>query len=299
MRAWRPHAVACLTRLYPLASGCANLANHGWVQRLAGSPSGRSWARVPGGEVLASLDDYVGRAAFYVGDLDRKLTMVCRRLLRPGDTVLDIGANIGLVSLLASRLVGPQGRVHAFEPNPKMQDALTQMIQRNALGNVALHRFALGEQDGELELTIPQGNAGAASLVRTYGNLPSEHCKVPVHRLDDVLERVGLDAMRLVKIDVEGFEPEVFRGAPRLLSNQRADAILFEFNERGGGQPAEQPIFQLLMDAGYRFLAIPKSLFGVHARRFDVAGGEALPGHDVVACPAGERYEDIAARLGA
>jgi hypothetical protein len=74
---WRQMAVACVTRRYPLSSGCARLANHQWVHRAAGAGRGDVWAHVPGGQVLASLDDYIGRAAFFVGDLDRKITTLC------------------------------------------------------------------------------------------------------------------------------------------------------------------------------------------------------------------------------
>ena len=119
-----------------------------------------------GGTLLAPLDDYVGRAAYYVGDLDRKITWLCGQIVQPGDTVLDVGANIGLVTLWLSHLVGPQGRVHAFEPQPDLQDLLQQTLERNDTKNVSLHRFALGSQPGEMELCIPDGNASRPSLVR-------------------------------------------------------------------------------------------------------------------------------------
>ena len=103
----RAEAIAKVTRLYPFLSGCGSLANHRLIDRLAGKPKREAWAEVEGGRLLVSLDDYVGRSAFYVGDLDRKVSAVVDRFVRPGDTVLDIGANIGLVSLRVAKRVGP------------------------------------------------------------------------------------------------------------------------------------------------------------------------------------------------
>ncbi len=292
-------AVACVTRRYPLSSGCARLANHQWVHRAAGAGRGDVWAHVPGGQVLASLDDYIGRAAFFVGDLDRKITTLCRRIIRPGDTALDIGANIGLVTLLMSRLVGGAGRVHAFDPNPRMQTALSMMIERNGLANVSLHPFALGAEAGELELCIPQGNAGSASLVRRYEHLGFERCMVPVRTLSSVLDAAGVDKIRMIKIDVEGFEAEVLRGAESLLSRRVPDAVLFEFNVSTASSLREEPLFRLLDESGYGFFAIPASLFKTRVLRFDHRHGGALPGHDLLAAPRGPRYEELAVRLGA
>ena len=85
------------------------------------------------------LDDFAGRAAYYVGDLDRKLTGIMRRIVRPGDRVLDIGANLGIVTLPMAMAVGERGAVHAFEPNPVMQEHLERSLRRNGLNNVRLH----------------------------------------------------------------------------------------------------------------------------------------------------------------
>ena len=101
----RQALTAAVTRCYPFFSGCGSLANSGFIKLMSGAQGGKVWCRVPGGEVLADLDDYVGRSAFFVGDLDRKISWICKQIVREGDTVLDIGANIGMVAILLRVMV--------------------------------------------------------------------------------------------------------------------------------------------------------------------------------------------------
>ncbi len=284
--------VARLTRFYPLYSGCGSFANTPFIHRLAGQSAERVWSKVPGGEVLAPLDDYVGRAAFYVGDLDRKITWVCGQIARPGDTVLDIGANIGLVSLWLSRLVGEQGQVHAFEPNPRLQAMLSEMFAHNRLSNVRLHPVALGAQDGALELRIPKVNAGAASFVRNQDVSDCEVIVAPIRTLSGIVAEQDIRQIRLIKIDVEGFEAEVFKGGLDVLERIRPEAILFELNETITGSVAEQPVMKILRECGYRFFSIPRSLFRMRLEPFE-PDVTPLVGHDFLAVPKGEAYDRI------
>ena len=181
-----------------------------------------------GNYVLAPLDDYMGRAIYYSGDLDRKITWVCSRLVRPGDTVLDIGANLGLVTLILSSLVGETGQVHAFEPIPALQENIVRSAEKNGVSNITVHRMALGNETRMQELSVPPGHAGRASFVSERQNAQDTKIAVPVERLSTVLARESIGAIRLIKIDVEGFEAEVLRGAIECFSKTPPDAIVFE-----------------------------------------------------------------------
>jgi FkbM family methyltransferase len=216
---------------------------------LAGRPKRDAWAEVEGGRLFVSLADYVGRAAFYVGDLDRKISVLIDRLVRPGDTVLDIGANVGLVTLRLSKRVGPTGLVHAFEPNPVIADRLASSLAANGILNVRLHQVALGAEEARLQLSVPEGNAGAASLLADRAS--GKNVEVPVRRLDNF----DLGPIGFVKMDVEGFEENVLRGFWKTLSSCPPRVILFEQNDAGGGS------IPLLEKAGYRIHGITKSLF--------------------------------------
>lgn len=293
----RQNVVSRLTRLYPFYSGCGSFANSALVQRLAGSSHESTWARVPGGEVLAPLEDYVGRAAYYAGELDRKITWICSRLIRPGDTVLDIGANIGMITVAMAKLVGSEGRVHSFEPNPSMIGLLRQAIARNHLSNVRLHPVALGPQPATLELRIPRMNSGAASLVRNRHDSDCEIVNVPVRQLDSVAMSEGIRSIRLIKIDVEGYEAEVLRGADTLLERMRPDAILFELNEHVEGPIHNVPVIKILMERDYEFLAIQRSFVRMRLERFVPGSAHTLVGHDFLAVARGASHNDIISRM--
>ena len=289
----RQSFIASLTRLYPFYSGCATFANKSFLQKLAGTSLERVWSHVPGGEVLAPLNDYVGRAAFYVGDLDRKITWICTQIVRPGDTVLDIGANIGMVTLWLSKLVGNNGKVHAFEPNPMLQKILEETLKYNSVSNIRLHPIALGSEEGSLELRIPRLNAGAASLIRNRELSNCDVIKVPVRPLSKIVVEEGIKSVRMIKIDVEGFEAEVLQGGQEVLRSIRPEAILFELNERSRCAACEQPVIKILRDFGYRFFSIPRCFLQMHLEHFDPDSSSQLIGHDFLAVHEGECYENI------
>ncbi|VEP16710.1 conserved hypothetical protein [Hyella patelloides LEGE 07179] len=243
---------------------------------------------------LPCLNDYVGRAAFYVGDLDRKLTWICAQIVKPGDTVLDIGANIGMVTLWLSTLVGKNGKVHAFEPNPDLHSILEETLTHNQVSNVCLHPVALGAEQGSLELRIPRVNAGAASLIRNRELIDCDVVEVLVRPLSKIVDEEGIKSIGLLKIDVEGFEAEVFKGGQEVLEAIRPKAILFELNEKLEKPVREQPAIKILSDLGYGFFSIPRCLFRMHLEYFEPDSSNSLIGHDFLAVPKGECYENIA-----
>ncbi|UUX95154.1 FkbM family methyltransferase [Aquabacterium sp. J223] len=271
-------AIARACRLYPFISGTGTLANSTLFRRFSGTGRNAVWARVDGGEVLASLDEYVGRSAYFFGDLDPKISQLCRLLLRPGDRALDVGANIGIVTLLMSRLVGSTGQVHSFEPNPVVSSRLMAAVAHSGVGNVTVYPKALGDQPGKLILNVPPDNAGAASLVHGYAEPGTVRVEVPVVRLDD---EISQGPIRLMKIDVEGFELMVLRGARNLLAEMPPDCIVFEHQDRSGGSASE--VLACLSAAGYRFYAVAKSLLKLRLLAFDPTDGGRPLTNDVLA----------------
>jgi FkbM family methyltransferase len=293
----RSSMLASLTRLYPFFSGCGTLANHRLMRILAPDSSNEFvWAKCAGGELRVSLDDYVGRAIFFFGDLDPKITWILKRLLYPGDRVLDVGANVGLLTLWMSRLVGPQGFVHAFEPNPVLCQILNDTFARNATMNVKLHSIALGSSSGQVKLHVPTGNFGGGSLVRKTGQTAQIHT-VSVMKLDDVVVRESISKIALIKLDVEGFELEVLRGARRVVQELRPAAILFEANERSTHRQLS-PVMQFLHDYDYEFLMIPRCLAWMKTKVVDSNRPDVF-GHDLIAGLRGKTFARMRQQLRA
>jgi FkbM family methyltransferase len=278
-------------RLYPFYSGGFSLVNSARLQRFLSHDDEPKWCTGPGGQMLVPLGDAVGKCIYYTGDYDRKITWICRKLLRPGDTALDIGANLGVVALAMAKQVGPSGVVHAFEPNPSMQRFIEASIQKCRYKQVKLHKTALGSEQATLDLFIPKTNFGKGSLILHRDDANVDVVSCPVERLDDISDRENIQSVRLVKIDVEGFEPDVLRGATRLISNARPDAIIMETNEESNLDFRQRPAILILLDLNYRFVAIPKAMFSMRVEEFDINIHEA-PSHDVLAI-AEEKYSSV------
>lgn len=141
--------------------------------------------------------------------------------LAPGAVMLDIGAHIGYMTLKAARVVGAEGRVIAFEPNPRTADVLRRNIAASGAGNVEVIQAACAADKGEMVLFVPLGdNSGVTSLAASHAG-PATPVTVPVRRLDDVVEELGLSRVDVIKIDVEGAETLALRGAAKTLTRFR------------------------------------------------------------------------------
>jgi len=162
--------------------------------------------------------------------------------------VADVGAFIGLYTLAIAQRVGANGRVVAFEPNPESHALLRSHVELNTLTDrVELHQLAVGAEEGVVALTVNRGSM-AAITQRTDSSTVSVRCV----RLDDVWGDRPLDVL---KIDVEGYEEQVLRGATRLLSRQERPRVIFievhPYAWEASGTSSES-LLLLLVDHGYR-----------------------------------------------
>ena len=158
-------------------------------------------------------------------------------LLKPGDRVLDIGANVGLYSLLGSQIVGSSGRIFAFEPNPKTCGVLRQNLELNGCANVDCAQVALSNKSGTVSLAIPDEVQAKYAYGDSYLSMYPEESKngevggVPCMKLDVFLKENGIDYVDVIKIDVEGAEMLCFEGAKLLLSSSVKPVIIMECDE--------------------------------------------------------------------
>jgi FkbM family methyltransferase len=147
-------------------------------------------------------------------------------------TFIDVGANVGFYTALAAAAVGPEGRILAFEPSGYAFPRLARMVQANQLGCVTVFQCGLGDQPGQTTLfggveDDPLGNHTASMVPHEN----PQRCVVEIDTLDRVAERLNVEHIDLLKIDVEGFEMRVLQGAAALIQASRIDHILIECNE--------------------------------------------------------------------
>jgi FkbM family methyltransferase len=161
----------------------------------------------------------------YRGYFERGYLAYLRALVDVGDTAIDVGANIGAYTLALAHMVGRSGEVIAFEPVPALEQALRDAIRMNELNNVRLVRAAVGSRPGiaDLHSFDEPANRGVASLAPASAR--GRSIPVEVTTLDEAVDQ----PVSFLKIDVEGFETEVLRGAERLLAAPSLRAILVEF----------------------------------------------------------------------
>jgi FkbM family methyltransferase len=205
------------------------------AERLAPWPASASspYMAVGGGVpvVVTGKADFVG-ANVYRGLYERAEVRVFRKLLAPGDVFVDVGANLGYYTAIASRLVGPSGRVLAFEPSPLCFPRLSGLVDAGELGNVELFHTAVGAAAGASTL-YGHGidNSGASTLRADIGGDGGDGVEVSVVRLDDV---VPAGEIAVVKVDTEGFEEQVLAGAAGLFDDARVRFAMVEVSPEFG-----------------------------------------------------------------
>jgi FkbM family methyltransferase len=194
------------------------------------------------------------------------------RHLEPGDIACDIGANKGSFVFWLSRWVG-DGRVVAFEPQPQFAERLAADCRALELDNVTVEAKAVYSRSGAMDLFVPSGHSPGASL--THKAVEAESfttLSVPVVALDDYFGES--DKVRLLKIDVEGAELGVFKGAERIL-RQHAPLLVFECENRHLAPGRVGDVFSWLEAIGYegsfvsgnRVLPISQFDAAVHQRQ--------------------------------
>jgi FkbM family methyltransferase len=229
-----------------------------WLTAEAGI---ESFGTVGKNRMFADLDDPTGRAAFFFGCNDGKIKYLFQRILRPNDICLDVGANYGIYAILAASIVGGGGQVHAFEP----QKHLARLIHLSAVANhfdhLVVHPVALSNEDQQTELVIHSGDSGSGSLGGPITE--STHSElVDCVASGPYLEDLGVEHIRLVKIDAEGHEAEIVDSMLPLIKAHPPDFILFEENEIEQKLGDNETYKRLADVGGYEFFEIRRTLLG-------------------------------------
>jgi FkbM family methyltransferase len=194
------------------------------------------------------------------GIFDLPVCEVLWRLLEPGELAVDVGANIGQMTSAMASAVGAEGRVIAFEPHPELFRHLAENADRwnraEEAGSIEPRNLGASSATGVAELGEGEGfgwNTGTASMQDGPGAYVTS-IRVPVRTLD---QELGDAAVGVLKVDVEGHELEVLRGAERLLSEKRIRDVVFEdFDD------PPTPVTSLLESFGYSVFSLDQAVLG-------------------------------------
>jgi FkbM family methyltransferase len=232
-----------------------------WGPRLATRPLS---SRLPNGcHVTCDLADFVQRQIYFRGLWEPVESYLFARLLQPGMTVIDGGANVGQFTLLASTAVGSQGGVHSFEPIPSTFSRLRDHVTLNHLTNVNLVCAALWNEESTVTLGLSEdsramGNSGDWSVATVPS--PGTGIQAQAIRLDSYVAERGLRRVDFIKLDIQGAEPFAIAGGRRVLESCHP-TILMEVYRPGlvkmGSSPAA--LWAELKGLGYRAWRIGQS----------------------------------------
>jgi FkbM family methyltransferase len=200
------------------------------------------------------------------------------RNVKPGQVAIDVGANHGYYTLLLADLVGPGGKVQAFEPNPRLAELLDQNIALNGFWHVAEAKAAaISDEDGvTARFVVPLRDPKNAHFVRPEQHLPADldAARLAVHDVPVVsLDEAVPGRADFLKIDVEGAEEAVWRGMQRLIARSPGVAIVMEFNpyrcRDARGVLAEMAARFPLREVTFAGVAVPCAAEDVLTRRED------------------------------
>lgn len=180
------------------------------------------------------------------------------RFLQPGMTFFDIGAHHGLYTLLACKKVGATGSVIAFEPSPRERKRLRVNIKINRCANVRVEPVALGSNEGFAEFFVCLGQETGCNSLRPPSVVqPTKPIRVPITILDNYLQAFQIALVDFIKLDVEGAELDVLKGATKLLNHKPRPLIMCELADvrtKAWGYLSEE-IYEFLESRGYRWFS--------------------------------------------
>ncbi len=191
------------------------------------------------------------------------------KLLQPGNTFVDVGANEGYFSVLAGRIVGPKGTVISVEPQQRLKAVIERNRQLNQLEGVLHHvPFGIGAAEGVAQLQLASDVNTGASGAKRFWFIGAGEQPMKIKSLESLAQEFHLEQIHLLKVDCEGGEVGVLEGAQRLLKNHQIHHLLVEYHPHILGKRECERLHQLILAAQYT------------AKRF----GE----HTLYSCPSGE-----------
>ncbi len=182
-----------------------------------------------GRKLTINTENVSYRFIYFTGQYEQAITEIFSAIVSSGDVCLDIGANIGWYTTLFQKLVGESGEVHAFEPVPQMFADLKKNVEMNEPPkNVTLNNLALGDVEKEIEMHIFDGLPDGHASMATFGGTGYVSVASKMITLNSYLENNNIDNVRFVKMDVEGAELMMLKGASKLFEQAKLPVMEIE-----------------------------------------------------------------------
>lgn len=232
-------------------------------------PQRRVRKRIDGVVIELTMELDPMEFGMYLGLYERPTIRAMKGFLRPGDTVIDVGANLGYLSAVAASLVGPTGQVYSFEPVPQYFQRLQRLAQLNPAYRIVPVQAAAGEKGGTAVIRTSITSIGANTIIPGHGveEEVADTMEVPVVRLDAWIRDASLSRIALIKIDTEGFEFPVLRGLQEFFETVEAPPpIIVEIH------PEAYPLL------GYTLFDLAEYMgrYGYRAYRLDARGRDPV-----------------------
>ena len=201
-------------------------------------------------KIKLNINDWIQQNIFFLGCYEDAELKVLSNHLKPDSVFIDIGANFGLYSLIASQYISEKGTIFSFEPFPENYKSLCTNLSLNNLQRITAENTAVGSETGTLKLyyNSQEKNLGMVSSNQTQN---SDFMTVNKTCLDDYLKSKSLEKITFIKIDVEGFEYEVLQGMKQTLQQYNPIILIEVLDSKSENEVSNKP-HELLCEMGYK-----------------------------------------------
>ncbi len=200
-------------------------------------------------QLTLHIDDWIQENIFLLGTYEQAELDVLQLFLQKDSVLLDLGANFGLYSLNAAKLIGPEGKIVSFEPFSVNFNALSEHVKLNKLTNVHPEKLAVGEEDGDITLYYNESEHNLGMVTATFTENATKE-EVQVVSIDSYVKSESIERIDFIKIDIEGFEYQALLGMKHLLETQHP-TLLIEILDGDGARTSSIEVYRFLNELGY------------------------------------------------
>lgn len=230
-------------------------------------------------------DKGVEKPLYLTGTYEAGTLSVMGKCLREGDIFIDVGANIGLMSIFSSRAIGNKGKVYSFEPVLETFTILKKNIEINKIKNIDAFDVGVSDRKGKSFIyTNPYAGKGSSSFIKPPDQSESKEYEIIIEMLDEFLISHLLTNIRMLKIDVEGWELHVLRGTESLLRSLQAPIICVECSKLTGSNNDSADIYSYIIEINNYLIYKLEKGKGVSSKLIKVKDASELPYHDNLFC---------------